>query len=137
MIEKKHRPLGAKVQPSAKPKNLALWTIRLPINAIVSILHRASGVALFLCLPGLLWLFYASLSSPAGYQMATDWLHSWPIKIMMTALLWAFLHHFYAGMRHLAMDVHWMTSLQKARFSSRVVLGLVAVSLLCLCPMIW
>jgi succinate dehydrogenase / fumarate reductase cytochrome b subunit len=49
----------------------------------------------------------------------------------------AFFHHFYAGIRHLAMDVHWMTSLQKARLSSRLVLGLDVLSVSALAFVIW
>lgn len=137
VIVKKTPRVGRNGRPQARPKNLALWTIRLPINAMVSILHRASGVALFVAMPVLLWWLYASLRSAESYQAATGWLQSIPVKLLLSGLLWAFLHHFYAGLRHLAMDVHWMTSLQKARFSSRVVLLLVGLSLLGLLPAIW
>jgi succinate dehydrogenase / fumarate reductase cytochrome b subunit len=51
-----------------RPKNLDLTTIRLPLPGKVSILHRISGVGLFLCLPLLLWLFGASLASPEGFS---------------------------------------------------------------------
>ncbi len=59
------------------------------------------------------------------------------MKLLATVLAVAFFHHFYAGIRHLAMDVHWMTTLQKARFSSRVVLWLVAVTMLFVICAIW
>lgn len=129
MIVKKHK--------KQRPKNLDLFTIRLPVNAVVSIMHRASGVVLFLIQPLLLWAFYLSLSSPAGYARVAGQLQAWPVKLLVTALAWAFFHHFYAGIRHLAMDVHWMTTLQKARFSSRVVLGLVAFTMLWVLWAIW
>lgn len=120
-----------------RPKNLDLWTIRLPVNAVVSIMHRASGVALFLVQPWLLWVLYQSLRHAEGYaRMAAD-LQRWPFKLLVTLLSWAFFHHFYAGLRHLAMDVHWMTSLQKARFSSRVVLWLVALTMLVVLWGVW
>lgn len=120
-----------------RPKNLNLLTIRLPINAMVSIMHRASGVAIFLVLPWLLWLLHGSLRSAESHAEVVLQLQQWPLKLLISALIWAFFHHFYAGIRHLAMDVHWMTTLQKARFSSRVVLLLVAVTLLCILPVIW
>lgn len=129
MIVKKHK--------KQRPKNLDLFTIRLPINAVVSIMHRASGVLLFLIQPVLLWALYLSLSSDQGYARVVMHFQQWPVKLLATVLAAAFLHHFYAGIRHLAMDVHWMTTLQKARFSSRVVLGLVAITMLFVIWAIW
>ena len=113
-----------------RPKNLNLLTIRLPINAVVSILHRASGVGLFLALPLILLAFKASVDSPFSYYLLTLRLDTWYIKLVLIGLSWAFFHHFCAGIRHLLQDIHWMTSLKNARFSSRVVLCLVALSVI-------
>lgn len=126
-----------KKQKKQRPKNLNLFTIRLPVNAVVSIMHRASGVVLFLVQPLLLWALYLSLRNEQGYTTVSTQLQQWPVKLLLSGLAWAFFHHFYAGIRHLAMDVHWMTTLQKARFSSRVVLALVAVTMLFLLYAIW
>ncbi|TXI43493.1 succinate dehydrogenase, cytochrome b556 subunit [Methylophilus sp.] len=126
-----------KKQKKQRPKNLDLFTIRLPVNAVVSILHRASGVVLFLIQPLLLWALYLSLSSAQGYASVAAQCQQWPVKLLITVLAGAFFHHFYAGIRHLAMDVHWMTTLQKARFSSRVVLWLVAVTMVSVIWAIW
>lgn len=120
-----------------RPKNLNLFTIRLPINAIVSIMHRMSGMALFLMIPALLWALNASVQSAGAYVDLTLVLQHWLVKLLLIALSWAFFHHFYAGLRHLAMDVHWMTTLQKARLSSRLVLLLVAVSVILFAVKIW
>lgn len=132
--------IKVKMQNPAKknrPKNLNLLTIRLPINAMVSILHRVSGLSLFLMLPLLLLAFQQSLMSEAGFAKVTHLLNAWWIKSLLIGLAWAFFHHFYAGLRHLAADVHWMTSLQKARFSGRVVLWLVAISVVIFTIVIW
>lgn len=126
-----------KKQKKQRPKNLDLFTIRLPVNAVVSIMHRASGVLLFLIQPVLLWAMYQSFSSAQGYAGVVAQFQQWPVKLVLTVLAAAFFHHFYAGIRHLAMDVHWMTTLQKARFSSRVVLWLVAVTMLFMIWVIW
>jgi len=120
-----------------RPKNLNLFTIRLPINAIVSIMHRMSGMALFLMIPALLWLLNASVQSAQTYVDLSLTLSHWLVKLLLVALSWAFFHHFYAGLRHLAMDVHWMTTLQKARLSSRLVLVLVALSVILFAVKIW
>ena len=111
-----------------RPKNLNLFTIRLPINAVVSIMHRASGMVLFLILPLLLWCLQVSLAHQNGYDHIHLMLNHWLFKLLLIGLSWSFFHHFFAGIRHLAMDVHWMTSLQKSRFSSRLVIG---ASMLC------
>lgn len=122
---------------NARPKNLNLLTIRLPINAVVSILHRLSGVALYLVLPIGLWLLHLSLSNQAGYDMAVFYLNHWFVKCLLLMISWAFFHHFYAGLRHLAQDLHWMHSMQQAKLSSRVLLALVALSVVALAFLIW
>ncbi|MDG1444849.1 MAG: succinate dehydrogenase, cytochrome b556 subunit [Methylophilaceae bacterium] len=117
-----------KQSPNNRPKNLNLFTIKLPINALVSILHRASGVALFLLLPFMLSLLQQSLISATGYQAVSQMFNHAFVKLLSIACSWAFFHHFYAGIRHLLQDVHWMTTLQKSRFTGRVVLILVGLS---------
>jgi len=120
-----------------RPKNLNLFTIRLPINAVVSILHRVSGMVLFLALPLVLLGFQYSLHSHESYAALANLFDTWLIKLILIGLSWAFFHHFFAGIRHLLQDIHWMTSLQKARFSGRVVLWLVAISVLTFAFVIW
>ncbi|OYY50652.1 MAG: succinate dehydrogenase, cytochrome b556 subunit [Methylophilaceae bacterium 17-44-8] len=127
----------AKKATKKRPKNLNLFTIRLPINAVVSIMHRASGMLLFLMLPALLWVLQQSFASELQYAQITHNFQHWLFKVVLIVVAGAFFHHFFAGIRHLAMDVHWMTSLQKARFSSRVVLGLVGVSVVIFAWCIW
>lgn len=120
-----------------RPKNLNLLTIRLPINAVVSILHRASGVGLFLALPLILLAFQWLVTSHQTYLSLFDILKTWPVKLIIIGLAWAFFHHFFAGIRHLLQDIHWMTSLQKARFSGRVILWLVGFSVVSFAYFIW
>ncbi|MGB7815895.1 MAG: succinate dehydrogenase, cytochrome b556 subunit [Methylotenera sp.] len=120
-----------------RPKNLNLFTIRLPINAVVSILHRVSGVALFLMLPFILLAFQRSVSSQNTYTALVELLNSRFIKLVLIGLAWAFFHHFFAGIRHLLQDVHWMTTLQKARFSGRVVLWMVGFAVAIFVFVVW
>ena len=120
-----------------RPKNLNLLTIKLPINALVSILHRATGCILFLMLPVILLLLQWSLSSALHFETVIAILHSPFIKLMLLGLAWAFFHHFFAGIRHLAMDVHWMTTLMKARYTSKVVLVLGVIATLILAIKLW
>lgn len=120
-----------------RPKNLNLFTIRLPINALVSILHRVSGMILFLMLPLLLLCLSHSLANEAGYLQIVTLLDYWLVKLVIIGFSWAFFHHFYAGLRHLAQDVHWMHGLDQARNSSRVLMALVVVSVLYFAYLIW
>lgn len=108
---------------SKRPKHLDLARIRLPLPALVSILHRISGAALFLFAGVLLHLFQASLQSPESYVRFRDLADAWWMKIFLIGMLWALLHHFLAGIRFLLLDVHVFGELRQARATSWVVLG--------------
>lgn len=120
-----------------RPKNLNLFTISLPINALVSILHRVSGMVLFVLLPPLLLGMQVSLANEAGFLRILAALDHWIVKLVLIGFSWAFFHHFYAGLRHLAQDVHWMHGLNQARISSQVLIGLVFISVLYFAFLIW
>jgi succinate dehydrogenase / fumarate reductase cytochrome b subunit len=105
-----------------RPKHLALHQIKLPLPGIVSILHRASGLLLFCALPLLLLMLQYSLSSIETYSQLTEVLSLPLIKLVLIGLLWAFLHHFCAGLRYLAIDLHLVRDLVQARNSSKVVM---------------
>ncbi|MDR1995015.1 succinate dehydrogenase, cytochrome b556 subunit [Azonexus sp.] len=105
-----------------RPKNLDLTTIKLPLPAKVSILHRVSGAGLFLCLPLLLWLFGASLTSPECFVTFQSVVASLPGKVLIAGLIWAFMHHFCAGIRFLLLDLHIGIEKEAAGKSSAVVL---------------
>ena len=89
-----------------------LSTYRLPPAGIVSILHRVSGVLMFLLLPFIIWMFDTSVSSEisfarfkAVFNVGVGFAPGWFFKLVALALIWAYLHHFIAGLRHLWMDV--------------------------------
>ena len=86
-----------------------LPTYRLPAAGWVSILHRVSGVLMFVLLPFIIWMFDKSVSSEVGYNKFRFAFANggWGIflKLVALALIWAYLHHFIAGLRHLWMDV--------------------------------
>jgi succinate dehydrogenase / fumarate reductase, cytochrome b subunit len=88
-----------------------LTTYRLPLAGWVSILHRVSGAMMFLLLPFIIWMFDKSLSSEFSYAKFTAVFKTgmfgapgWMWKLVALALIWAYLHHFIAGVRHLIMD---------------------------------
>jgi succinate dehydrogenase / fumarate reductase cytochrome b subunit len=84
---------------------------RLPPAGIVSILHRVSGVLMFLLMPFIIWMFDASVTSEVSYGVfksafaaGVGFIPGWFLKLVVLALIWAYLHHLIAGIRHLWMD---------------------------------
>lgn len=109
-------------------RNLNLFrdirTYRLPLAALVSILHRVSGLLMLLLLPFIIWVFDASLSSEysfAGFVAVFDGqgvFPGWLVKLVALALIWAYLHHLAAGTRHLVLDVTHKTTKEFGRHSA-------------------
>ncbi len=128
---------SANKRPVNRPRNLNLFTIKLPINAVVSILHRVSGIGLFLSIPLILLVLQSLIHSELSYIALTSWLNTWFVKLLLIGLSWTFFHHSFAGIRHLLQDIHWMTSLNNARLSSRILLWLVAISTIIFAIAIW
>jgi succinate dehydrogenase / fumarate reductase, cytochrome b subunit len=99
-----------------------LSNYRMPLAAIVSILHRISGFMMFALLPVVLYLLELSIRSEIsfGYMQGIAQL---PItKLVILALVWGYFHHFSAGVRHLIMDMHVGLDKDSARKSSATVL---------------
>ena len=117
--------------PDARPKFLNLFQIRQPAPAIVSILHRVSGALLFL----FLWIFLIglerSLAAPESFAELHAVMDRPLVKLTLLALLWAYLHHTLAGVRHLGLDLRLGIQLPAARMTAYAVLilgfGLTAV----------
>ena len=121
-----------------RPVYLNLLAIRQPVPAIVSILHRASGAALFLVgLPLLLWTLQASLASEDGYRRVADVFAHPLAKVVLIGLVWAYLHHLIAGVRHLLADIHIGLELASARQSAAVTLVLGLLLTLAIAVKLW
>ena len=106
-----------------------LPTYRLPAAGIVSILHRISGVLMFLLLPFIIWLFDTSVSSEysfarfkAAFNVGLGFVPGWFLKLVVLALIWAYLHHLIAGLRHLYMDTRHAVSKEFGKSSAVVTL---------------
>jgi succinate dehydrogenase / fumarate reductase, cytochrome b subunit len=108
-----------------------LTTYRLPLAGIVSILHRISGAIMFLLLPFIIWMFDTSLSSEysfakfkAAFNVGMLGLPGFMWKLVALALIWAYLHHLIAGLRHLYMDVNHAVTKEFGKTSAIVTLAL-------------
>ena len=102
-----------------RPKHLDLSQIRLPLPALVSILHRVSGVLLFLAFPPLLLMLQYSLRSIETHTQLVGLVHHPLSKLVLLGLLWAFLQHLCSGIRYLTIDLDWGVRLAQARASSK------------------
>jgi succinate dehydrogenase / fumarate reductase cytochrome b subunit len=121
-----------------RPKHLNLLEIKQPLPAVVSILHRVSGLLLFFPgIPLLLCGLEGILDSPQGYARIQSLLAHPVLKIGLIAALWFFLHHLLAGIRFLALDLHYGIELQQARFTSKIVLAAGIILTLMLGISIW
>ncbi len=103
---------------------------RLPLAGVVSILHRVSGIILFALLPFIIWMFDTSVTSEISYSRFTSafvagigFVPAWLVKLAVLALIWAYLHHAIAGLRHLWMDATHSVSKEFGRQSAVFTLG--------------
>jgi succinate dehydrogenase / fumarate reductase, cytochrome b subunit len=106
-------------------RNIHIFQImgyRMPLAALVSILHRISGLLMFVLLPFILFLLEKSLVSEISFDYFRGLTSGWFIKLVLLALSWAYLHHFCAGIRHLIMDNHIGLSKDGSRRSAAIVL---------------
>ena len=104
---------------------------RLPLAGVVSILHRASGGIMFVLLPLVIWFFDTSVTSEVSFESFTSafgagigFVPGWFVKLLALALIWSYLHHAIAGVRHLWMDATHSVSLEQGRSSAVVTLVL-------------
>jgi succinate dehydrogenase / fumarate reductase cytochrome b subunit len=127
-------------RPVVKPRPvyLNLFAIRMPLPAVVSILHRASGALLFLLgIPLLLCLTQRALASPEAWAQMRAALDAPLAKLVALALAWAFIHHLLAGIRHLLMDAHVGVELPAARRSAAMTIVLAVVLTLAVAVRLW
>lgn len=113
-----------------------LPTYRLPVAGIVSILHRISGFIMFLLMPFIIWMFDTSISSEISFSKFKSAFNIGLLgipgalwKLVALALIWAFLHHLIAGLRHLWMDTHHDAVSKEFGKSSAVVTLTVSIGL--------
>jgi succinate dehydrogenase / fumarate reductase cytochrome b subunit len=108
-----------------------LPTYRLPPAGWVSILHRISGAIMFILLPFIIWMFDTSISSEisfarfsGAFSAGIGFVPGWFMKLVALAILWAYLHHFIAGVRHLWMDINHAVSKEFGHSSAIFTLSL-------------
>lgn len=119
-----------------RPVNLDLRTIKQPLPAITSILHRVTGVALFFGAIFMLYLLDMSLESQQGFDSAVQMMEdSFFAKLIAWGLVSALLYHFFAGVKHLIMDMGHCEELESGRMAAKVTL--IAGAVACLISGVW
>ena len=120
-----------------RPVNLDLGTLKFPAMAIASILHRISGLVLFLLLPLMLYFLKLSLDGAASYADLQGTLSNPFIKIVLWAFSAALIYHVLAGIRHLLMDCGVGEHLGESRKSAIFVIGCSVILTIFLGIWIW
>ena len=118
-----------KIRPGENMRLLDALAYKLPPAGLVSILHRVSGLVIFVLLPFVIWMFDTSLTSEISYSQfssvfkhGTGFLPGWFYKLVALALIWSYLHHLIAGVRHLWMDATHAVTKEFGRQSAIVTL---------------
>lgn len=127
------------MQNKSRPKYLNLFTLaaKMSITAKVSILHRLSGVLLFLLIPLMLFLLQQSLTSETLYHTLYGLMTNPIIKVVYLALIWAFLYHTCAGVRFLFLDIDKGVNIQIAKKTARLVIIISSILTVVFGILIW
>ncbi|MEQ3696845.1 MAG: succinate dehydrogenase, cytochrome b556 subunit [Pseudomonadales bacterium] len=120
-----------------RPVNLDISTLKLPITAYASILHRISGVFLLLGVAVLLWMLDTSLSSQEGFNQVKECLSSPIAKAVLWFVLVGLGYHMIAGVRHLLMDLGLGETLEGGRLGARIVIVLAIVQAIVVGIWLW
>ncbi|MCE3251236.1 MAG: succinate dehydrogenase, cytochrome b556 subunit [Cellvibrio sp.] len=120
-----------------RPVNLDIATIKLPITAYVSILHRVSGVFLFAGVAVLLWMLDASLDSQEGFNSISDIATNPVFQFVLWAVLAGLAYHTVAGIRHLIMDFGVGESLKGGQTGAKIALFVAIVLIVLAGVWVW
>jgi succinate dehydrogenase / fumarate reductase cytochrome b subunit len=120
-----------------RPVNLDFKTLRLPLPAITSILHRISGVIVFGGMFVLLWLLSTSLESESGFENVQNWLAMPLIKLIVWSILGGLLYHLIAGVKHLIMDQGIGETLEGANTGAKLVVVISVIAILLAGVWLW
>lgn len=105
-----------------RPKFLNLLKIRMPIGAIASIIHRFSGVILFMLIPFLIYILEISLKTEQGFQQVTEFFSRTDVRMVLVFVIWMFVHHLINGVRLLLLDIDIGITRAASRLNSWLVI---------------
>ena len=120
-----------------RPVDLALAQYHFPPMAIVSILHRISGVVLFIFLPFILYLLGHSLSSSEAFSATADLIKSPLVRLVLCLYLSATVFHCLAGLRHMMMDCGWGETPAAGRVTAYTVFVMTGILIILIGRYLW
>ncbi|MDE0982307.1 MAG: succinate dehydrogenase, cytochrome b556 subunit [Gammaproteobacteria bacterium] len=120
-----------------RPKNLDITTFKYPLPAITSLLHRLSGIFIFVGVALMLYLLELSLQSESGFALVLELLDNVIVKCGAWAVLSGLLYHLIAGIKHLIMDLGFGETLQGGFIGACITLALSAVAIITAGVWIW
>lgn len=107
------------------PRNIHITDImryRFPMTAIASILHRISGIIVFLFIPFILIWLHRSLESEQDFLLVKDFMGSFFMGFFIWVVLSAMFYHLIAGLKHLMMDIGHLEDKKSGTKGSLVVI---------------
>ena len=122
------------------PRNVGILNLvryHFPLTAIASILHRVSGILLFMFIPFLLCLFEQSLTSEAAYHKVSSVFNEPLARFLLWLGMNALVYHVLAGLKHLLMDFGLFETLRAGKYASMFVVVLSALYALMLGVLLW
>ncbi|WP_406803053.1 succinate dehydrogenase, cytochrome b556 subunit [Alkalimarinus alittae] len=122
---------------SNRPVNLDLSKFSFPLPAITSIIHRVTGLALFVGVAFVLWAFEMSLSGEEGFNVIKDIMQGFLAKLILWGILSALLYHLVAGVKHLLMDAGIGETLEGGKLGAKITLVVSIVLILLAGVWIW
>ena len=124
--------------PASRPKYVDINLLHLPVPGLVSIFHRVTGVGMFVFLiPAFLFLLQCTLGSEDGFNRWKGYFAEPVVKVILLGFVWAYMHHFFAGIRYLLLDVHVATAKEPAQLSAKIVLVLGVLATILIGVRIW
>jgi len=120
-----------------RPVNLNLFRFKFPVMAIISILHRISGVIIFLFVPFMLYILHQSLLSQSSFEALQNCLQHPVSKFLLWVLLSAVLFHLIAGIRHMTMDIGYAESKTAGRITAWVVIAFTVILIVLAGAWLW
>lgn len=120
-----------------RPKNLDLATIHMPITAIASILHRITGVMLFVAVGFLVWALSLSLESRQGFDQTVAIMTHPLAKLITWGILSLVIYHLFAGIKHLIMDAGFAETKEGGPLAAKITLVLTVVVIVLMGIWVW
>ncbi|MDP1932481.1 MAG: succinate dehydrogenase, cytochrome b556 subunit [Gammaproteobacteria bacterium] len=120
-----------------RPRNLDFTTIRLPLPAITSILHRISGAFIFAGVAVLLWLLSESLASEEAFLRVGQWLDLLIVKLLVWTILAGLLYHLIAGIKHMIMDMGIGETIEGGLLGAKLVVAFSTIAILLTGVWLW